>query len=78
VDDEEYLTIEEAAAELKVARATIFKLLRDHDIVRYQVPGVRKVYIKRADMLELRKPIPRVRPTRIPRPDKEQASKWAA
>ncbi len=60
--EEEYLTIKEAAEAIGVARATMFKLLKDHDVTRYQVAGSREIRIKREDLEALRKPVPRTRP----------------
>lgn len=77
--EEEYLTIKEAAEAIGVARATMFKLLKDHDVTRYQVAGSREIRIKREDLEALRKPVPRPRPVaRIIVGQEELGSKIAA
>ena len=76
MDNEEFLTVKEAMASTGLARATIFKLLKDHNLTRYQVAGSREIYIKRADLEELRRPVPRERPRQIP--VETQAKKLAA
>ncbi len=79
MSEEEYLTIREAAEAIGVARATMFKLLKDHDVTRYQVAGSREIRIKRADLEALRKPVPRPRPfPRVIVDQEEQEVKRAA
>lgn len=61
---EGYLTIKEAMREMGVARATMFKLLKERNITRYEVAGSREVLIRKSDLDELRKPVPRQAPPR--------------
>ena len=54
---EGYVDIQEAAAELGVSEATMWNLIRHHEIDRYRIPGDRRTRIKREDLQTLRQPI---------------------
>ena len=56
--DTEYLDLYEAAAELGISMATMWSLLKQHNIVRYKLPGKRRAMIRRSDVEQLRQPIP--------------------
>ncbi len=55
---QDYLSVDEAANELGVSRATVWKWLRRHDIDTFRVFGDRRTLIRRADIARLREPIP--------------------
>ena len=55
---EEYLSVDEAAAELGIARATAWKWIRRHEIPTFRVLGDRRTLIRRTDLATLRKPVP--------------------
>ncbi len=78
--DTEYLDLYEAAAELGISMATMWSLLKRHNIVRYKLPGKRRAMIRRSDLEQLRQPIPMGEPRRgRPRGSTgEQAAKRAA
>ena len=54
---EGYVTVKEAAAELGVSEATMWNVLKRHEIDRYRQPGYRETRIKREDLERLRQPI---------------------
>ena len=56
---EEYIDLYDTAAELGVSMATVWNLLKYHQIIRYKLPGQRRTVIRRADLETLRQPIPR-------------------
>jgi len=77
--DTEYLDLYEAATELGISMATMWALLKRHNIVRYKLPGKRRAMIRRSDLEQLRQPIPMGEPRRgRPRGSGEQAAKRAA
>jgi excisionase family DNA binding protein len=61
---EGFITIKEAMQTTGLARATIFKLLKEHEIERFEVAGSREVLIRKSDLEDLRRPKPRERPAR--------------
>ena len=66
---EELIDTYSAANEVKMSRATLWRLLRERDIERFRLPGDRKSLIRRRDMETLRQPVPMPR-----RGAEEQAS----
>ena len=54
---EGYVTVKEAATELGVSEATMWNLLKRHEIDRYRLPGYRETRITRGDLERLRQPI---------------------
>jgi excisionase family DNA binding protein len=54
----DYLSMDEAAAELGVSRATLWKWLKRHDIGMFRLLGDRRTLVRRADIEELKQPIP--------------------
>ncbi len=55
--DDEYIDTYAAAEELGVSRATIWNLIRRHNVDRYRIPGELRTVIRRADLEKLRQPI---------------------
>lgn len=56
--DEEFIDTYDAATEIGVSRATIWNLIRRHNIERFRLPGELRTVIRRADLEKLRQPIP--------------------
>lgn len=57
--EQDYLDIEQAAAELGVSRATVWNLVRRHGLTRYRVPARgKKTLLSRAEVAGLRRPVP--------------------
>jgi hypothetical protein len=54
---EGYLTILEGAGELGVSEATMWNLVKGHELDRFRFPGNRRTYIKREDLEKLRLPM---------------------
>jgi len=54
---DDYLTVEEGAGDLGVSEATMWNLIKQHEIDRYRFPGNRRTHIKREDLERLRQPI---------------------
>lgn len=57
-DAKEWLTINEAADEFRISRATLFELLRDGKLTRYQRGADVRVYLSRAELVEFKRPKP--------------------
>ncbi len=55
---QEYMSVDEAAAELGISRATVWKWLRRHEVKTFRVLGDRRTLVRRADVEQLREPIP--------------------
>lgn len=66
---EEYIDTYQAAEELGISRATLWKLLARYEMTSYRLPGNRRTLLKRSDVDKLREPIPLDR-TRRGRPRK--------
>ena len=75
---EEYIDTIQAAAELGVSRATIWNLIKRHEIARFRRPGEARTLIRRADVERLREPIPLGEPRRRGRPRGSGTKKAAA
>jgi hypothetical protein len=60
---EEFIDTYAAAEELKMSRATLWRVMRERDIQRFKVPGDRRSLIRRVDMEALRQPVPMPRRT---------------
>jgi hypothetical protein len=52
----ELVTIQQAAAEFKLSRATLFRMLRAGQIQRYQAAGKHLTYIDRRELRRLLRP----------------------
>jgi hypothetical protein len=70
---EEFIDTYAAAEELKMSRATLWRVMRERDIQRFKIPGDRRSLIRRTDLEALRQPVPMPR-----RNVGGQASKTAA
>ena len=76
--DEEFIDTYDAATEIGVSRATIWNLIRRHNIERFRLPGELRTVIRRTDLEKLRQPIPlgdrgRGRPRGTGQPSKRAA-----
>ena len=56
--DENYLSVDAAAAELGVNRVTVWKWVRRYELPTFRFLGDRKTYLRRDDVQRLREPIP--------------------
>ena len=56
--DENYLSVDAAAAELGVNRVTVWKWVKRYDLPTFRFLGDRKTYLRRDDVQRLREPIP--------------------
>ena len=58
MDRDDLVTAEQAQELLGVSRATLFNLLKRHQIARYQIPSEgRRVFLSREDIQRLREPV---------------------
>jgi excisionase family DNA binding protein len=55
---EGYISVDEAAQEMGIARATIWKWIKRAGLQTYRFMGERRTYVKRQDLEALRQPIP--------------------
>lgn len=55
---QDYLSVDEAAAELGVSRVTLYKWIKRNDIGTFRVVGDRRTLIRRTDVEKLKEPIP--------------------
>ncbi len=62
---EDYLAIDEVTTTLGKSRATIWRLIRQHNLTTFRLPPDRRTFLRRADVLLLGKPVPRGRPVPI-------------
>ncbi len=74
----EWIDLYEAADELGVSQATMWNLLKRHEIDRYRPPGKRRTVIKRTDFERLREPVKLDAPQRGRPRGSGEASKRAA
>ena len=54
-DDEEYFTVDDAMKYLRVSRATIERWIKAEGITKYHRPGRRQVFLKKAEVEQLKK-----------------------
>jgi excisionase family DNA binding protein len=54
----DYLSVNDAAAELGVSRATLWKWLKRHNVGTFRLLGDRRTLIRRADVEKLKEPMP--------------------
>lgn len=79
MDFEGYTSVGQVATELGVSEATVWNLIRQHELDRYKFPGNRKTWIARDDIAKLKQPIKLGSPQRgRPRGTGEAAKKAAA
>lgn len=53
-----YLSVDEAAAELGVSRATVYKWIKRQEIGTFRIVGDRRTLLRRADVEKLKEPVP--------------------
>ncbi len=68
---EDFIDTYDAADELKMSRATLWRVLRERDIQRFKVAGNRRSFIRRSDFEALRQPVP------ISRRDEQESKRVA-
>jgi excisionase family DNA binding protein len=54
----DYLSVDEAAAELSVSRATLWKWLKRHEVGTFRLLGDRRTLVRRSDIERLKEPMP--------------------
>ncbi len=54
----DYLSVNEAAAELGISRATLWKWIKTQGIGTFRLLGDRRTLMRRADVENLKEPIP--------------------
>jgi excisionase family DNA binding protein len=55
---ETYVSVDDAAEELEVARATLWKWIKRYDIPTFRFLGDRRTFIQREDVAKMKEPIP--------------------
>jgi excisionase family DNA binding protein len=55
---QDYVSADEAAQELGVSRATLWRWIKLRDIGTYRVLGDRRTLIRRTDVAKLKEPVP--------------------
>lgn len=55
----EYLDIYEVAELLGVSVATVWNLIKQHEVIRYKLPGQRRTMLRVEDVERMRRPTPR-------------------
>ncbi len=55
---QEYLSVDEAATELGVSRATLYKWIKRNEIGTFRIVGDRRTLMRRADVEKLKEPVP--------------------
>lgn len=53
----DYISVDAAAEEIDVSRATMWKWIKRHDMATFRFMGDRKTFIRREDMDQLKKPV---------------------
>lgn len=56
--DDTYISVNDAADELDVSRATMWKWVKRQEMQTYRFMGSRKTFLKRSDLDQLRQPVP--------------------
>jgi excisionase family DNA binding protein len=56
--DGNYITVNDAADDLNVSRATMWKWVKRQGMQTYRFMGDRKTYVMREDLEQLRQPVP--------------------
>lgn len=56
--DSTYISVNDAADELDVSRATMWKWIKRQGMQTYRFMGNRKTFLKRDDLDQLRQPVP--------------------
>lgn len=55
---DQYVSVDDAASELDVSRATAWKWIKRHNLQTYRFMGERRTFVRRADLAQLNEPIP--------------------
>lgn len=53
-----YLSVDEAAAEVGVSRATLYKWIKRQEIGTFRIVGDRRTLLRRVDVEKLKEPVP--------------------
>jgi excisionase family DNA binding protein len=56
--NDQYISVDAAALELEVSRATAWKWIKRHELQTFRFMGDRKTYIRRDALARFREPIP--------------------
>lgn len=62
---EDYLAIDEVTTTLGKSRATVWRLIRQHNLTTFRLPPDRRTFLRRADVPILGQPVPPGRPVAI-------------
>ncbi len=58
-NEEEYLTVADAAKAMGLGESTVWLMLKRTDVTRYRIPGQgKRTYLKRSDLPLLKQPVP--------------------
>ncbi len=52
-----YISVDQAAEEMTVSRATIWKWIKRHDLATFRFMGERKTFIRKDDLAVLKQPV---------------------
>jgi len=55
---QDFLSVDEAAAEVGVSRATLYKWIKRNEIGTFRILGDRRTLMRRADVDRLKEPVP--------------------
>ncbi len=55
---ETYVSVDDAADELGVSRATLWKWIKRYDLPTFRFLGERRTFIQREDVTKMKEPIP--------------------
>jgi predicted DNA-binding transcriptional regulator AlpA len=55
----DYMDLYEVAEQLGVSMATVWNLIKQHEVIRYKLPGERRTMVRVEDVERMRQPVPR-------------------
>jgi len=55
--DSTYISVDDAAADIGVSRATVWKWIKRYDLPTFRFLGDRKTFVQKADIERLKQPI---------------------